>query len=630
MGQRNALLRSRKKKALALLRSGELTAARDLYVEICERDRSNPGDWLTLGALHGRLGDPARAAECFRHAVALDGHRAGAHYNLGVALGELGRAEEAIESLRRALSIEPGHTEAALTLAHALAARGRAGEAAGALRGALRHRPDDVRLLTNLGAVLQGLGELSEAETRWREAVRLSPGEPRVENNLIALLCAQGRVPEAAAWAREVLARRPDDPVIHSNLLLTLHYLPDIDDAALYDEHRRWGERHGSGAPAGDYPQSPDPARRLRVGYVSADFRRHSVACFLEPLLAQHDRTTVEVFCYSDVKNPDTVTRRFQTLADAWRDTAELDDAALAARIRADRIDVLVDLAGHTAGNRLRVFARRPAPVQITYLGYPDTTGLETIDYRLTDALADPPPAGQRYAERLLRLDRCFLCYRPPPEAPPVTTPPALATGAITFGSFNHLAKINDAVLDLWVEVLRAVPGSRLLLKNHSLTDAAVRECVRNGLSARGIDPRRVDLRGHLPALQDHLAAYGNLDVALDTFPYNGTTTTCEALWMGVPVVSLAGTRHSARVGLSLLAAIGHSEWATEDPASYVHAAVALAADLPALARTRAALRDGLAGSPLWDAAALAREVEAAYRTAWQRWCERRPRPAAG
>ena len=614
MGQHNALLRSRKKKALALLRSGELTAARDLYVEICRREPSKPEGWLTLGALHGRLGDPARAAECFRHAIALDGHRAGAHYNLGVALGELGRAEESLESLRRALSIEPGYTEAALLLAHGLAARARAAEAAEALRGALRHRPGDLRLLTNLGAVLQALGELTEAESCWREALRLYPGEPRLEANLVALLCAQGRVPEAASRAREALTRQPHDHRLHSNLLLTLHYLPDLDDAALYAEHRRWGERQGCGTPAARSPQPSDPDRRLRVGYVSADFRRHSVACFLEPLLAHHDRAAVEVFCYSDVTDPDAITARFRTLADVWRDTAALDDAALAARVRADGIDVLVDLAGHTAGGRLRAFALKPAPVQIAYLGYPDTTGLDAIDYRLTDAVADPPGAEQRHTEALLRLPRCFLCYRPPPEAPPVADPPVLEAGRVTFGSFNHLAKINDALLDLWADLLRAVPESRLLLKNHSLTDAAVRARLHGTLRARGVDPWRVELRGHVPGLREHLAAYADLDVALDTFPYNGTTTTCEALWMGVPVVTLIGTRHAARVGPSLLAAIGHPEWAAHDPADYLRTATALAADPNGLAHTRRSLRTGLTASALCDAAALARSVEAAYR----------------
>ncbi|HEY9843927.1 MAG TPA: hypothetical protein V6D23_25880 [Candidatus Obscuribacterales bacterium] len=366
------------------------------------------------------------------------------------------------------------------------------------------------------------------------------------------------------------------------------------------------------------------PAREkkvLKIGYVSPIFRHHAAAFFIEPLLMAHDRQNYDVFCYSDVKTPDAMTRRLQSLAGNWRETHGLEHRALAELIHRDQIDILVDLAGHTAHNRLVVFALKPAPVQVTFRDYPNTTGLSTIDYRLTDAWADPPGLTERFhTEELVRLPLGFSCYLPP-ESPAVADLPALSSGYVTFGSFNNLCKLSPATLDLWAGVLRAVPGSRLLLKSLALADAPTCQNFKARFAAQGIAAERLLLQGHSPTFREHLDSYRQVDIALDPFPYNGTTTTCEALWMGLPVVTLAGSTHVARVGVSLLMSLGLKDWIANTQEEYIALARHLAADPAALKQIRAGMRACLRASTLCDAERFTRSVEAAYRTMWQRWC---------
>jgi predicted O-linked N-acetylglucosamine transferase (SPINDLY family) len=371
-----------------------------------------------------------------------------------------------------------------------------------------------------------------------------------------------------------------------------------------------------------------DPARKLRVGYVSADFRQHAVASFIEPIIAAHDRTQVSVTCYSDGM-PDAVTARLREVArpDAWRDVRPLTDEALARQIIDDKIDILVDLAGHTSGNRLLTFARRPAPVQITYCGYPGTTGLAAIGWRLTDALADPPgDADRQHAEQLWRLPHGFLCFQPDPELGTPSRPPCSLNGgtAVTFGSFNNLSKLGDEVLAAWARILEGVPGSRLFLKSRALTDEEPRQRLRRVFADHGIAPQRLEFAPYAATTQDHLSLYSQVDLALDPFPYNGTTTTCEALWMGVPVLSLGGKTHAGRVGASLLNAVGFPELVVGSIDKYVAAAVALAADRERLATYRAELRPRMTSSPLTNPRLITADIESAYREMWRQFCATR------
>jgi protein O-GlcNAc transferase len=561
------------------------------------------------------------AVAAFRQAIGIRPGKAEAHCNLGTALFGQGRLDEAVAAYRQAIRINPDLAEGHFNLGNALRDLG-LNEAEVAFRQALHLRPDYAEARSNLGNTLRDLGKLGEAIAAFREAIRIKPDMAVAHCSLGATLCDQGKLDDAIAVYRHVIALNPDFADADASLLFCLNYGEHISPAALSAAHRAWDERHArplsrSSAHANDR----SVARRLRVGYVSPDFRQHSVAHFLEPLLISHDRNEIELFCYAEVSSPDATTVRFKRLADHWVSTVGMLDEAVAERIGRDRIDILVDLAGHTSKNRLLVFARKPAPVQVTWLGYPNTTGLTALDYRLVDAVTDPEGQADAFAsETLVRLAGGFLCYGGSADAPAPEPPPCLATGTVTFGSFNNPAKLSEATLDAWAMVLMRLPQSRLLLKGKPFVDDASRASYLERLGRRGVSATRVEVATFVPDAE-HLAAYGRVDIALDPFPYNGTTTTCEALWMGVPVVALRGDRHAGRVGASLLTQIGLNDLVADSVEEYVEIAAALAGDPARLADLRRSLRPRMAASELCDAPGFARKIEAAYRAMWQRWC---------
>ena len=424
------------------------------------------------------------------------------------------------------------------------------------------------------------------------------------------------------ACFRQALELRPDYSGAHSNLLFTLSYVDGISQEQIYRLHREYHRRHAAALSRLQLPHANerDPDRRLKVGYISPDFRAHACAFFLAPLFAHHDRTRVEVYAYAEVAHPDAVTARLRGLVPHWRSTVGLSDEQVAALIRADGIDVLVDLAGHTANSRLLALARKPAPVQLTYLGYPATTGLETMDYRLTDGRAEPAGLSERYyTEKLVRLPHSLWCYQPFADMPEVTELPALGRGYLTFGSFNNFAKIGPRVVALWAEVLRAVPTSRLVMVTVPAGETQAE--LRQRFADHGIEPDRLELHDRL-GREAYLRLFGEVDVALDPFPCNGGTTTCDALWMGLPVVALVGTTFLSRASYSVLAAAGLEFLAAPTPADYVALCVRLEAEREALAGLRAGLRAQLSASPLLDAPGFAHDVETVYRRLWQDWCE--------
>jgi predicted O-linked N-acetylglucosamine transferase (SPINDLY family) len=437
----------------------------------------------------------------------------------------------------------------------------------------------------------------------------------------------QGRIEEAIAAYRRALEIRPGDQWAHSNMLIAMNSRPPSEHGGgLLAEHVEWARRHAAGLyPAGTarFGNDSSQGRRLRVGYVSPDFRRHSVAYFVQPILAGHDHQQFEVFCYASVRRPDEVTAALKSQADQWRDIAAMSDEQAAEMIRADRIDILVDLAGHTANHRLTLFARRAAPVQVTYLGYPNTTGLATMDYRLTDAAADPPGTTEsHYTERLVRLPHGFLCYMPPGHAPEPRAMSAANGSPITFASFNNLAKVTQAMVGLWAKILRRVPDSILLLKAGALADQATQARVRAEFDRHGIGADRIELRGREPSPARHLAMYHRVDVALDTSPYNGTTTTCEALWMGVPVVTLAGQSHASRVGASLLTCADLAMLIARGEEEYVAIVSQLAHDLERRLALAATLRQKMQGT-ICTARRFLADLEAAYVWMWEQAAKR-------
>lgn len=573
-----------------------------------------------------RDGDVEGAARNYEAAIALAPGHGDARYLLGLVEITRGHFDAASEHIEIALRADPANAHylfAAGEVARALNDRDgaiRAFEAALAIDGTEGQR------WAQLGDLYLAAGRPSAAEECARKATRLEPQLHNAWHLLGESVRAQARADEAIAHYREAarLANTYGPPL--ESLLMTLNFSDRVTPQQVAEEHRRdgamigpWGVRGEATAPWLVDPRALDGSRPLRVGYVSADFGLHVVSFFIEPVLAAHDRGAVEVFCYFAAPHDDPRSAQVQGHAAHWRSLVGLDDDAAAALMRADGLDIAVDLSGHTRGNRLGVLARRVAPVQATWLGYPNTTGVLAIDYRLTDAWCDPPGMTEAYhTERLWRLDQGFLAYVPLRDVPPVGPVPALARGHVTFGCFNNPPKITDTCLRLWAELLSQVPGSRLLLKGKGLEEPSVGAMLRSRFRSVGGDPEHLDLDGGRPDFREHLARYGDVDVALDTYPYHGTTTTCEALMMGVPVVTLAGPVHAARVGASLLTRVGHPEWVAADAGQYVAIAADLARDRERLTRIRSGLRWQLSHCALSDVSAFTRALEAGYRAMLQ------------
>ncbi|WP_207477507.1 tetratricopeptide repeat protein [Arenibaculum pallidiluteum] len=536
------------------------------------------------------------------------------HQNLGVALTRMQRWPEATAALAEAARLDPANAE--ILLNHAAALNG-AKDTAGAIRmyqNALALAPDRAAAWTALGNTLQALGNMAEAVAAYQSALARDPAVAETLSALATALRCQGRLDEAIAVQRRAAALAPEDASVASALLFLMNCMPELPAIAVTRAHGLWGSRQESlPRPAA---RARMPGDRLRIGFVSADLREHSVSHFLEPLLRGTDRNRFALHCFSVNEAADAVTARLRSLSDAWHDAAGLGDEALASRIREAGIDVLVDLNGHTPGNRLRTFALRPAPVLASWLGYANTTGLPAMDYRIVDAVTDPPGSEAFATERLLRLPGCFLCYSPPEDAPEVTPPPSSA--AITLGSFNDLAKINGQVVGAWAAIMRAEPRARLLLKSGPLRDVEARIRLLRAFADAGVEAHRIETVPWLPSKRDHLALYGRIDLCLDTFPYAGTTTTCESLWMGVPVLTLAGDSHVARVGASLLGTLGLTDLVATDLDDYKARALALMAERPRLAALRTELRPRFAASPLTDAAGFAERMGEAFTTMWR------------
>jgi predicted O-linked N-acetylglucosamine transferase (SPINDLY family) len=572
--------------ALEQHRAGRLAEAERGYRALLQRDPAHADALNLLGVIALQAGNPTAALALVERAAALRPDAAACRSNLGQILERLGRTAEAVQAYEAAITLDPGFAEA----------------------------------YNNLGYLHARHDRLSEAEALYRKAIELDPTYAEPHTNRGNLLKDLGQLDAAIDAHRRAVELRPDLSALHSNLLLTLHYHPGSSPASLAREHRAWAERHVAPLAAlrHTHGNARDAQRRLRIGYVSPDFREHPVARFLLPLFREHDRRRVEVYAYSDVKAPDAVTGLLREHVDQWRDTAALSDAELAAAVHADGIDILVDLAAHSGGNRLLAFARKPAPVAITYLAYCSTTGVDAIDFRLTDRFLDPPGEADEYAEKSIHLPNCYWCYSAPPLPDTAHPPTDRHEGPPTFGCLNNFAKVTDVTLALWGRLLERVPEARLLV--YARTEGH-RERVRQALRAAGVDAARAEFVGRQP-LGEYLETYRRIDVALDPYPYGGGTTTCDALWMGVPVVSLAGRTAVSRAGSTLLSHVGLEHLVTRGEEAYVECAARLMGDTAGLASLRRELRARIESSPVMDAPRFARDLEAAFRQAWHTWCE--------
>jgi len=567
----------------------------------------------------------SQAITAFQTAIRLNPDFAEAYYNLGNVFKEQNQSAQAIEAYRSAVRCKNNYAEAHNNLGIALHENGQFKEAMAEFRAAIHCKADYSEAYNNLGALLLARHRHQEALAAIHRALEINPDNVEALNNLGNAFKDQGKLDEAVGAYHKGLMIKPDFSEVHSNLVYTLNFHPAYDMETIYHEHVKWNQLHA--APLRkfitphihdqDWDRNPD--RKLRIGYVSPDFRDHVVGRNLLPLFKEHDRKSFEVICYAQVIKADLLTEKFRSLCDQWRDIRGIPDEKVTQMIRNDGIDILVDLAMHMAGNRLPVFARKPAPVQATFMAYPGTTGLDTMDYRLTDPYLDPPNLFDAfYSEESIRLPDTFWCYDPLTSEPAINELPALKNGTITFGCLNNFCKINDGVLQLWAKVLSRTPQSRLLLLAPT---GALREDLSNKSKQAGVDPERLEFVGFQPRLK-YLTIYHGIDVGLDSFPYNGHTTSLDSFWMGVPVVTLIGNTVVGRAGLSQLHNLDLKELAARTPEEYVDIATKLAGDLQRLGDLRRTLRQRMQASALMDAERFARNVEAAYRQMWRGYAE--------
>jgi predicted O-linked N-acetylglucosamine transferase (SPINDLY family) len=605
---------------IALHQSGRIQEAESVYRQVLAAKPDNGDALHLLGLIAHAAGDHNAAEGLIARALAAVPNAPLFHYNLGMVLQETGRLDEAVRCFNRAAELKPDYVEALDALGSALTAAGRIDEALPILHRAVQLNPNDPLIHLHAGIALKAAGRTEPAVAAFTHALRLAPTFGEALNNLGLTLCDLGRSAEGVDALQRALELKPIDAQIHSNLILQLHYVAGDDGERMAYEHRRWAQRHAAPLARQIQPHcnNRDPGRRLRIGYVSPDFCRHAVASFVEPILAHHNPAEFELYCYADELQPDAVTKRFQCLAHQWRNVTSLGDAQCAKLIRSDGIDLLIDLAGHTAHNRLGVFARKPAPVQITYGGYPNTTGLRCVDFRLTDAYADPPGETERFhSEQLVRLPGCAWCFQTPDIDVPVAV--RRSNDPVTFGCFNAFKKISPQSLELWSAILKRVPNSKLLLK----TAVQGTQLMLDRFRAEGVSNDQLEIIDGGVTFERHLALHGRVDLMLDPYPYHGTTTTCEALWMGVPVLTLQGRTHVCRVGTSLLSAVGLQAFIASTHGEYVNAAVRFANDREPLHALRSTMRERIERSGLIDGMRFTRALESTYQQLWAQWCLR-------
>ena len=664
-------------KQLALaeqyLRAGSYADAQKALHKVIGKARANVGAWMLLGQVYGLQYAHADAEQAFAQAARLNPRLVEAHAYLGLARMHQGKDEQAIAAFKAALDIQPRMLMALANLVAVLHKLDRQSEALpyqerwlaaepfsssahysaavlcqalNQLQNAKNHYEKvlelgaggaaDYSTHLNLGVVCFGLCEYGAAIAHFQQALVCKPGCAVCHYNIGNALKELGRQEEAIASYEQALKFNPALEDAYSNILFCMNYGEDAhsnslfcmnygkgyDAQQIFARHVEWAERYAARhIPSATHSNSRDPLRTLRIGYVSADFREHPVGFFLEGVLQNHSANNCEIYCYSNSTQEDAVTARLRKHAAHWRQISALDDDAVAAMIRADGIDILVDLSGHTSGNRLLVFARKPAPVQVTWLGYCNTTGLGRIDYLLADAGVIPQDSAQRFSEQVLRLPGSYLCYVAPDYAPDVVTPPCIANGYVTFGCFNNLSKVTEAMLVLWAGILHRVPDARFILKSRQLAEPEVKQRYRDWFNTHGITPERIVLDSRYLDHAGLLAYYGELDIALDTHPYSGVTTTCEAMWMGVPVVTLAGDTFISRNSAALVSNVGLDDLIAGTPQQYVETAVALACDRTRLAQLRSVQRERFKASPLGNAPLFVKNLEDAYRSMWEKWC---------
>ena len=560
-----------------------------------------------LGLVYSRQNFWNEAIKAFQKALSYNPQHADSLNNLGVALNSIGSFEPAIIILKKALAIQPDHSESLNNIAIAYSMKGDNNKALNYYLKAIERFPEKPECHKNIAGIYRKLHLLKRAEHHLQLALRYSPNYIQALNDYGVILKDQGKNLKAYEAFCKIVELDDDFIEAQSNRLYMLHYLPQQSPESIFNEHTEFGKRITCRNSSLQFANR-SKNNRIRIGYVSPDFRNHSVSFFIKPILQNHDPTFFEIFCYANVARPDQVTFSLKSLNVHWRNIYGISNEHVAKQIENDRIDILVDLAGHSSSNRLMVFAQKPSPIQVTYLGYPNTTGIPTIDYRITDSTTDPKKNEHLYTEKLIYIDPCFLCYSPQEDVP--LSHLKASCQNIIFGSFNNIGKLNDDVVQVWSKILKNLPGSIIMLKSAGFTDKDTQHLWRKKFNNLGINDHQVLFSGYIPDIKKHLSVCHNVDIALDTFPYNGTTTTFETLWLGIPVITLSGNSHVSRVGHSILKSIGLEELVAHSKDEYVNKVIQLASNKFLLKMFRKQLRNLMKQSVLADGKTFTRQIE--------------------
>ena len=608
-------------KAANLLTAGKPAEAAKIYTDLLAAQPANATLYFNLACALQGMGQQQQAITNYLAALQLQPTLVPAANNLGNAFMGMGRQDDAATYFRLALTTDPNHPNALVCLGGLLFDSGQDSEALQLLEHAVQRHTENFNARVLFAQACDRAGRRDEADAHLAKAAALRPNDAPVQNNIATRILNSGRIPEAIAAIEKAVALDPSSPAFHSNLILAKLYDPKLSAADHLAEARAWNARHA--VPRAKVFPSPsnirDPRRVLRIGYVSGDFYRHPVGFFMNGPLARHDRTKFKIFCYSNGR-PDAYTEQLRHKGDIWRDIRRMSDEDLVRMIRQDGIDILIDLAGHTAANRLTTFAMRAAPIQMTGGGHTGTTGLDAIDYLISDSFETPEALSVHYSEQLIRMPHGYVCYTPPDYASTVGAPPCVEQGYVTFCCFNNIAKLNDDVAAVWSDILKSVPNARLMIEARPIGQAGTAKRLRELFTSRGIDGKRILLGGGAPH-ERFLDFYTKADIALDPFPYSGGLTTLESLWMGVPVVTLPGEGFASRHSFSHLSNLGLTELVACDRADYIRIVVDLANDQARISSLRQTLRPRMAASPLTDTAGYTKALEQAYRDAWVKWC---------
>ncbi len=614
-----AHLESQSNLGLVLHHQGKYEEAINWFRKVILIAPQNPQSYINLGNSQQEIGLVDAAIASFHKALFLDPGASGAYFNLGNALGKKGEPAQAIVAYQKAISLNANDPNAYVNLSNVLLENDQVSQSIVAVRRAIVLKPDLAEAHNSLGNAIQQQGDMQAAADSYHRALELRPHYSAAANNLANALKEMGNAPEALKYYDQALSVEPNNADMHSNRIYCMHFDPAFNTPAICAELSRWNQRHA--APLANFIQphrnARDPERRLRIGYVSPDFREHVVGWNLLPLLRCHDQNQIEIYCYSRLLRPDAMTAKLQSTANVWRDMAGVSTARAADVIRQDEIDILVDLSLHSANPALQLFGHKPAPIAVTYLGYCGSTGLNAIDYRFSDPYLDPPQMDHFYSEKTLRLPHTYWCYQPGGDTPEPGPLPHLANGYITFGCLNNFAKVSQSARTLWSEILASMPNSHLILHAQQ---GSHRQQLLDQFAAQGISPSRIQFVGKTK-FPEYISTYQQIDVALDPFPYGGGITTCDGLWMGVPLITLDGKTAVGRGGKSILGNLGLEEFVARSPEQYLEMAKNLAANPKHLVSLRGGLREKMRSSPLMNASQFAKDVEAAYRRMWRDWC---------